>query len=57
MVQLPNNRASALRRLFATECRFRSDMEFTRRYTSVIEAGFARRLSLEELTGPNGRTW
>lgn len=60
-VQLPNNRASALRRLFATECRFRSNTELARRYTRVIEAnieaGFARRLRLEELAGPNGRTW
>lgn len=59
--RLPNNRPDALRRLFATESRFRADPEFARRYTKSIETyvelGFARRLSKEELEGPPGRTW
>jgi hypothetical protein len=36
-------------------------MEFARRYTrqieANIEAAYARRLRLEELAGPKGRTW
>ena len=60
-VKLPNNLSSALKRLYATESRFRTDKDFARRYTKAIEAnielGFARRLRLEELAGPPGRTW
>ncbi len=60
-VELPNNRSSALRRLYATEARFRVDVTFGKRYTSSIETymtlGFARRLTLAELEGPRGRTW
>ncbi len=58
---LPNNRASALRRLYAAENRFRLDAEHGRCYTEAIEAnmknGFARRLTKTELEGPAGRTW
>ncbi len=60
-VKLPNNFSSALKRLYATESRFRADKEFAKRYTRAIETniqlGFARRLRLEELAGPPGRTW
>jgi hypothetical protein len=58
---LPNNRASALRRLYAAENRFRLDAVHGRCYTEAIEAnmknGFARRLAKTELKGPAGRTW
>ncbi|XP_032798244.2 uncharacterized protein LOC116934945 [Daphnia magna] len=60
-VYLPNNLASALRRLYATESRFQLYAEHGRRYTKAIEAnmknGFARRLTKTELEGPIGRTW
>lgn len=60
-VRLPNNRSTALRRLYATESRFRVDPLFAKRYTKAIETnmelGFARRLNLSELEGPQGRTW
>lgn len=58
---LPNNRTSALRRLYANESRKRVDPVYAARYTNAIEAyeklGFARKLSFSELTGPEGRTW
>jgi hypothetical protein len=51
-VYLPNNRASSLRRLYATENRFRLDAENGRRYTKAVEAnmenGFARHLTKTE---------
>lgn len=60
-VRLPNNRASALKRLYAADSRFPLDEEHGRRYTKAIEAnmenGFARRLTKTELEGPTGRTW
>ena len=60
-LRLPNNISSALKRLYATESRFRADKDFARRYTKAIEAnielGFDRRLRLEEQAGPPGRTW
>ena len=60
-VMLPNNRASALQRLYAVESCFRVDPLYATRYTKAIEVyinmGFARRLSMDELKGPPGRTW
>lgn len=60
-VYLPNNRSSALKRLYAVESRFRVDPEYAKRYTKAIEMymekGFARRLGMSELSGPMGRTW
>ncbi len=60
-VKLPDNRKSALRRLYSTESRFRSDKKYAERYTKAIEVymkmGFARRLRMEELVGVPGRTW
>lgn len=62
-VVLPNNRSSALQRLYAVESRFRVDPLYANRYTKAIEAymdlGFARRLRMDELpaVGPPGKVW
>lgn len=58
---LPNNRSSALRRLYANESRMRVDRRYAERYTAAIEAyetsGFSRKLNTWELDGPKGHTW
>lgn len=60
-VNLPNNRSAALRRLYAVECRFRTDPVYAQKYSKAMEMymemGFARRLRMNELKGPEGKTW
>jgi hypothetical protein len=60
-VNLPNNRGAALRRLYAVESRFRTDPVYAQKYSKAIEMymemDFARRLQMNELKGPEGKTW
>lgn len=57
---IPDNRPAALQRLFSNERRFEKDPTYAARYSQImneyVEMGFARKLKVSELNGPEGQT-
>ena len=58
---LPNNRASAMKRLFGLEKQFKKKPDYAVRYAKAINQyitlGHARHLERKELPGQEGKTW
>ena len=58
---LPDNYASALRRLYSIEHKFQRNPLYAEKYSSVIndyiDKGFARPLKQSKLLGTLGRNW
>ena len=60
-VQLPNNRSQAVQRLHGLKKRFQGDTQYRAEYVSfmseIIEKGYARKVSAEELSPKEGKVW
>ena len=58
---LPNNRDSAMKRLFGLEKQFKKKPDYVVRYSKAIDQyialGHVRRLEVKELPGQEGKTW
>ena len=58
-VQLPNNRSQAMQRLHGLKKRFQGDTQYRAEYVSfmseIIEKGYARKVSAEELSPKEGK--
>ena len=60
-VQLPNNRSQAVQRLHSLKKRLQGDRQYRAEYVSfiseIIEKGYARKVSAEELPPEEGKVW
>ena len=60
-VQLPNNRSQAVQRPHGLKKRLQGDMQYRAEYVSfmseIIEKGYTRKVSAEELPPEEGRVW
>ena len=60
-VQLPNNRSQAVQRLHDLKKRFQGDTQYHAEYvrfmSEIIEKGYARKISAEELPPKEGKVW
>ncbi|KAK2564378.1 hypothetical protein P5673_011803 [Acropora cervicornis] len=60
-VQLPNNRSQAVQRLHGLKKRLQGDRQYRAEYVSfiseIIEKGYARKVSAEELPPEEGKVW
>ncbi|KAI9549413.1 Gag Pol polyprotein [Daphnia sinensis] len=60
-VNLPNNRATALKRFYSMERRFQRDEDFARKYDAVVKEyislDHARLLTTDELRNRSSKTW
>ena len=60
-VQLPSNRFQAVQRLHGLKKRFQGDTQYRAEYVSlmsdIIEKGYARKVSAEDLPPKDGKVW